>query len=199
MLTSRQKKLLEFLESRIAGQGESPSYREMAEAMGWASTNSVARAIDELEALGKVRRMPGKNRALQLVDQELFPQVPLVGVIAAGAPVTAFENVEWLEVPAALMGRGETFALRISGGSMQEDGILDGDIVLVEQRSVAENGEVVVALVDGEETTLKRFSLKNGIVTLTPANAAMEPMHFPAARVQIQGVLVGQMRSYRGG
>ena len=197
MLTSRHKKLLTFLGNHVDAHGEAPTYREIAEAMGWASTNSVARAIDELEALGQVRRVPGRNRALQLVDQEAFPQVPLVGIIAAGAPITPFENVEWIEVPPFLMGTGETFAVRVKGDSMQEDGILDGDIVLVERRSMAENGEVVVALIDGEETTLKRFALKDGAVTLTPANAAMEPMYFPAARVSIQGVVVGQMRAYR--
>jgi repressor LexA len=169
----------------------------MALEMGWKSTNSVARAIGELERMGHLRRAAGHSRALQLTKRNRFPQVSLVGIIAAGKPIMPFEDVEEVEVPPMLMGNGETFALRVKGDSMRDDGILEGDIVLVEKRAEARNGEVVVALIDGEETTLKQFSLKGDTVTLTPANTTMEPMRFMADRVTIQGVVVGQMRTYR--
>lgn len=197
--TPRHDRLLAFIRRHLASHDTPPSYREMGEAMGWRSTNAVARALAELERAGTIQRTPGRNRSLRLLTGEGLPRVPLAGTIAAGKPIDAVETPEWLEVPPFLTGRGETFALRVQGDSMRDDGILDGDLILVERRSVAENGEIVVALVDGQEATVKRFALREGEVILTPANAAMAPLRYPAARVTIQGVVVGQMRSYRSG
>ncbi|OIO57071.1 MAG: transcriptional repressor LexA [Alphaproteobacteria bacterium CG_4_10_14_0_2_um_filter_63_37] len=194
----RQIKLLDFLRRQQSETGQAPSYREIAEAMGWASTNAVSKALKELENEGLIRRLPGRNRAIQVMGGEHAGQVRLVGSIAAGRPIEAIENPDWIEIPPFMMGRSDTYALTVRGDSMCEDGILDGDIVLVESRSVAENGEIVVALIDREEATLKRFYIKGGQVTLIPANSTMAPMHYPADRVTIQGVVIGQMRSYLG-
>ncbi|MBF0311435.1 MAG: transcriptional repressor LexA [Magnetococcales bacterium] len=196
-MTPAQERLLRYVLQHQEVHGKPPSYREMAEAMGWASVNSVARALEELERQGVIERVPGRNRSVRVVVDEGLPRVRLAGVIAAGRPIEATEQMEWLEVPPYLAGRGETFALRVSGDSMQDDGILDGDLILVERRSVAENGEIVVALLDGSEATVKRFSLQDAVVVLTPANATMQPMRFAAGRVAILGVVTGQMRSYR--
>ncbi|NGZ27907.1 MAG: repressor LexA [Magnetococcales bacterium] len=198
--TPTQSRLLAFLRHyATTTSGESPSYRQIAAAMGWSSVNSVSRILDEMEREGWLQRSPGRNRSIRLTQEREFPRVPLAGIITAGHPINQVENPEWLEIPPYLAGHGENFALRVSGDSMRDDGILDGDIILVERRSVAENGEIVVALVDGCETTVKRFFLKEGVVTLNPANPTMAPLHYLASRVAIQGVVVGQMRSYRRG
>ncbi len=196
-LSPKQSRLLRFLQEHLQRSDTPPSYREIAAAMEWASVNSVARALAELERLGHIRRHPGRGRSIRIIADESLPQVRMLGVVAGGKPITAIENLEWLEVPPFLIGRGETFALRVAGDSMRDDGILDDDIILVERRSVAENGEIVVALIDDEEATVKRFTLQRGQVTLTPANRELEPMHYGAERVSILGVVVGQMRSYR--
>lgn len=195
-LTPKQTHLLRFLREYLENTDEPPSYREIASAMGWSSVNSVARALSELEKQGHIRRSPRRNRSIRVLTEEGLPQVRMLGTIAAGRPITAVEDLEWLEVPPYLSGNGETFALRVSGESMRDDGILDGDIILVERRTVAETGEIVVALIDQEEATVKRFSLKDGVVVLKPANADMRPLSFEAGRVSILGVVVGQMRSY---
>lgn len=147
--------------------------------------------------------MDGKQRGVRLVETAKKPVrpeasfLPMLGYIAAGRPIEALENPDEIEVPATFIGRRKCFVLRVKGDSMIEDGILDGDWVVIEQRDTAENGEVVVALVDDNEATLKRLQRKGRKVILHPANAAMEPMEYGASRVRIQGVLVGQMRSYR--
>ncbi len=196
-LSPKQTRLLQFLQDHLEKTDTPPSYREVAAAMNWASVNSAARALDELERLGYIRRSPGRGRSIRIVADDSLPQVRMLGIVAGGKPITAIETLEWLEVPPYLTGHGETFALKVAGDSMRDDGILDGDIILVERRSVAETGEIVVALIDQEEATVKRFFLRDGQVTLKPANTDMQPMHYEAHRLTILGVVVGQMRSYR--
>lgn len=142
--------------------------------------------------------LSGKQRGVRLrepPDHEL-PTLPLLGRIAAGRPIEALENPEELEVPAQLRGKGRCYVLQVRGDSMVDEGILDGDWVVIEQREHARNGEIVVALIDGEEATLKRIEQTPSACILHPANPALAPMRYPPERIQIRGVVKGQMRSY---
>jgi len=172
--------------------------------------------VRALVEAGLVHDMEGKQRGVCLVDEpvaepaqqqfaeEIVPSVnrgsasvPLLGKIAAGQPITALENQEELDMSAMLRGENPCFALRVQGDSMIDEGILDGDFVIVEQRECARNGEIVVALVDGEDATLKRIIQRPDQIELWPSNPTMEVMRYSPGRIQIQGVVVGQMRSYR--
>jgi repressor LexA len=148
---------------------------------------------------GLVEPMDGRHRGVRLRRETVEGpgRLPLLGRIAAGRPIEALENPEPVEVPERLRGGGRCYALEVRGDSMVEEGILDGDWIVVESRGHARNGEVVVALIDGEAATLKRIEQRPGVVVLHPANAALVPLEYSPDRVQIQGVLVGQMRSYR--
>jgi repressor LexA len=154
--------------------------------------------VQALIDAGLVEPMDRKQRGVRLVDAgfEDPDSVPFLGYIAAGRPIEAVANPEPVQVPPALRGRGEHYVLKVRGDSMIEAGILDGDWVVIEKREHARNGEIVVALIDGEEATLKRIQQRPGAIILHPANSAMEPMRYKPSRVQIQGVLVGQMRAY---
>ncbi len=123
-------------------------------------------------------------------------EVPFLGYIAAGQPIEAIKNQEYVDVPKLLRGDGRNYVLQVQGDSMIDEGILDGDLVVIEERDQARNGEIVVALIDGCEATLKRIQQRRGQVVLRPANSAMEPMIYDVDQVEIQGVLVGQMRVY---
>ena len=148
---------------------------------------------------GLLRRGWNQNRSLEPVRFERRPRaavIPLVGIVAAGRPIEAIEDVETLEIPESFLGRGETYALRVAGESMIDEGIRDGDFVIVERRRKARNGEVVVALIDGEEATLKTFRQEGARVRLIPANKSMKPMVFAARRVEITGVVTGVLRHF---
>jgi repressor LexA len=143
--------------------------------------------------------MQGLHRGIQLREDQLATEtrrIPLLGTIAAGCPIEALPQTEFLDVPAALTSQGKCYALLVSGESMVEAGILDGDWVIVESRSHARDGEIVVALVNGDEVTLKRIRQKPGEVSLIPANASMKPSDYHPDAVQIQGAVVGLMRDY---
>ena len=155
--------------------------------------------IQALVAAGLVEPMNRQQRGIRLCDREEAPSefLPLMGYIAAGRPIEALENPEAVDVPARLRSDKPCFVLEVRGDSMIEEGILDGDWVVVEQRDAARNGELVVALIDRTEATLKRIIQRPSDVLLVPANSTMEPISYPPERVQIQGVVVGQMRAYR--
>ena len=142
---------------------------------------------------------PRQQHILELAapDPPGLATVPLLGSVAAGRPIDAVEDSESLQIPEAFLGAGATYALQVQGDSMADDGILDGDWVIVEQRETAEDGEVVVALVDDGEATLKRLHHHGENIVLEPANAAYSPMEYAAERVRVRGVVIGQMRSYR--
>ena len=142
-----------------------------------------------------LRRGPGRATSSARARGPAPETIPLLGLIAAGQPIEAIENPEAVEAPASLLGRGERYALRVRGDSMIEDGIRDGDLIVVRRTAQAENGQTVVAIVDGE-ATLKRFYRVGARVELRPANAALRSTHWPAARVEIRGVLVGLLRRY---
>ncbi len=197
-LSPAQKRVYEFLRTYMSLHGHAPSYEEIRRHLGFRSLNAVYKHIRQLEERGYVRSL-GKNRkrALELVEMEpRSVSIPFVGVVAAGAPIEAVEVPETVDVPESFLGRGEHFALRVRGDSMIEDGIREGDILIVKRQPRAENGQTVVALVDGE-ATVKRFFLRGAEVELRPANQTMDPIVVSADGVEVLGVVVGLIRHYR--
>jgi repressor LexA len=215
MLTAKQRELLLFIDSRLKDGGISPSFDEMREALDLKSKSGVHRLISALEERGFIRRLPNRARALEVVKiPETKPatvtpsrpavaapandtmEIPLHGRIAAGTPIEALQGTEVFAVPAALLGPGEHYALEVSGDSMVDEGILDGDFALIRKVDAARDGEIVVALIDNEEATLKTFRHEGNMIRLDPANRQYEPQRYDPRRVQIQGRLAGLIRRY---
>ena len=207
-LTKRQKQVMEVIAAFVEENGYSPSYEEIATRLDLASLATVHKHIAALAKKGYLRRGFNQSRSLELGDNYLREtqqqrrrearryEVPLAGRIAAGAPVETFEGRETLSF-SDFTGDKDSFALEVRGNSMVEDHIMDGDFVLVERTTEAQDGDVVVALVDGVETTLKRFYREpNNMIRLQPANSEMEPILAPADRVRIQGRLLAVLRKY---
>ncbi len=205
-LTQRQKEVLDYIAGFIERNGYSPSYEEIAQGLKLASLASVHKHIGALEGRHYLHRSYNQSRSLELAPKYFEERqrngtgagvaVPLAGRIAAGRPVEAVAGQDTLQF-AEFTGTGETFALQVSGESMIGDHICDGDYVLVERVSTARDGEIVVALVDGAETTLKRlYRESDGSIRLQPANAAMEPIVVDASRVQVQGRVLAVLRKY---
>ena len=209
MLTQKQKDLLLLIDRKIKAVGVPPSYDEMKDALGLASKSGIHRLITALEERGFIRRLPNKARALEVLklpeDYNNAPapmaandeyEVPFVGKIAAGNPIAAIEDsYNMISVPPNMMGP-DHFALEIEGESMIEAGILDGDIVIVKKANTARNNQIVVALVDQEEATLKRIYKSGQTIELIPENKDFETKTFGPDRVEVQGVLVGLVRNY---
>lgn len=213
MLTQKQHDLLLFIDKRLKAGGVSPSYDEMKDALGLASKSGIHRLITALEERGFIRRLPHRARALEVLQMpssaSSTPQsnalpvpandeyeVPFVGKIAAGNPIAAIEDAHrMISVPPNMMGP-DHFALEIEGESMIEAGILDGDIVIVRRANTARNNQIVVALVDQEEATLKRLNKTSQSVELIPENRDFETQSYGPDRVEIQGILVGLVRKY---
>ncbi len=194
--SDKQTAILEFIRSEIEQKGYPPSVREICSAVGLKSTSSVHAHLTQLEKKGLLRRDPTKPRAMEVLDGPVSRgrSVPLVGRVTAGLPILATENIEdYLVLPQSLQGRGDLFALRVQGESMIEVGIEDGDIVVLRRQETAENGEIVVAMID-DEATLKRIYYEDGHVRLQPENAAMEPIY--ADEVVILGRLLALFRQY---
>lgn len=224
MLTAKQHELLHFIQQHLDASGISPSFEEMKEALGLKSKSGIHRLISALEERGFLRRLPNRARALEIlkapdggvqapVRDNVVPlrkpaptlkpiaandiiEVPLHGKIAAGVPIEAFEDHNQLAVPAALLGAGEHYALEVSGDSMVEAGIFDGDYALIQKVSTAREGDIVVALVDGQDATLKYFRREGRMIRLDPANSSYEPQRYEAERVIVQGRLSGLLRRY---
>jgi len=198
-LTRRQRDILEFLRDHARSLEHAPNLDELASALGLRSRGSLHKQVQALVGAGLVQPMNRTRRGVRLTKAALEHEgtLPLLGRIAAGRPLEAITDDQRVEVPAPLRTRDDCYVLQVSGESMIEDGIFDGDWIVVEPRQQARNGEVVVALVDGGEATVKRLLQRPGEVVLLPANSSMAPMHFAPDRVTIQGVVVGQMRSYR--
>ena len=197
-LTRRQREMLDTIEQFIAHKGYSPTLEEIGELMGLSSLATVHKHLQNLEQKGLIRRHWNHSRAIEVTDhaQVRGNGLALMGVVAAGYPIEAIENPDVIEVPRDLVGAKESFVLRVRGESMIDDGIRDGDLLVVESRKSAQPGQTVVALVDGMEATVKRFYPEGDIIRLQPANETMAPLRYPAARVMIQGVVVGLMRKY---
>ena len=218
MLTAKQRELLQYIDGPLKQSGVSPSFDEMREALDLKSKSGVHRLTSALEERGFIRRLPNRARALEVVKmpevaspalaaaqatRALAPaaandtlEVPLHGRIAAGTPIEALQGTESFSVPAALLGPGEHYALEVSGDSMVEEGILDGDFALIRKADTARDGEIVVALIDEEEATLKTYRREGQMIRLDPANRAYEPQRYAEDRVRIQGRLAGLIRRY---
>ena len=197
-LTRRQQQIYEYLVDNADHFDHPPTHDELCQALGLSSRGSLHKHIRALVRAGLVEPMDGSHRGIRLIEQPPVAEgIPLLGRIAAGRPIEAVTQPETMQVPEELLGRGICYVLQVSGDSMLEVGILDGDYVVIEQRDSARNGEIVVALVNNEEATLKRIEQQPGRVILHPANAAMEPMTYSPDAVQIQGILRGLMRRYR--
>lgn len=219
MLTRKQYELLMFIDKRLRESGVSPSFDEMKDALELKSKSGIHRLITGLEERGFIRRLPHRARALEVLrlpenaengpapakpSAPPAPQpandtltVPLLGKIAAGTPIEALQDhSHMVEIPPALAGAGDHYALTVDGDSMIEAGILDGDTVIIRRCETAENGSIVVALVDGQEATLKTLRRSNEQVQLIPANRSYETRSFGPDRVTVQGQLVGLLRNY---
>ncbi|MBU6280677.1 transcriptional repressor LexA [bacterium] len=197
-LTRRQKELLDYLEGYIQRQGYAPTLEEIGREFGLTSLATVHKHLTNLEAKGSIRRRAGHSRALEVVRADgAFDvvELPLLGEAAAGRPIEAMLHEETIAVPSMMARKDGTFALRVRGDSMQNDGILDGDIVVVESRPVAENGETVVAVIEGEATVKRFHRERGGRIRLQPANDRYPPMILGEQDVEIRGVVVGLLRT----
>jgi repressor LexA len=216
MLTRKQSELLTYIHGQLAESGVSPSFEEMKDALSLKSKSGVHRLISALEERGFIRRLPNRARALEVVKMPdakaglaspkgsaAPPQaandvidLPLHGRIAAGMPIEALEGQSSLPVPAALLGPGEHYALEVAGDSMVEEGILDGDYALIRKTETARDGEIVVALIDNVEATLKTYRREGQMIRLDPANRRYDPQRYRPDQVTIQGRLAGLLRRY---
>ena len=199
-LTKKQREILDFVTSFADDHGYAPSFEEIADRFGYTSLATVHEHLENLRAKGYIRKGYNESRSIEVVPSEMrltAVPVPLMGDVAAGEPIEAIADQETVAVPEEMLGRGEHYVLRVNGNSMIEEQIRDGDYLVVKQRETAENGEMVVALVDQESATVKKFYReKGGQVRLQPANEAMEPMFFGADRIMVQGIVVGVIRRY---
>ena len=202
MLTSSEKKTLTFIQKYCIEKGYSPTLTEIAKGIGIKSKGVVHRYIKTLESLNLISISSHRKRGIVLnleayENQSVAPIIPLLGRIAAGQPIEAIEGREEINLADFIMNP-DRFALQVSGDSMIEAGILDGDTVIIKHQNTAENGDIIVALIDGLEATLKRLKkLPDGMILLIPENKLMEGLIYEAKRIQIQGVVVGQLRSYQ--
>ena len=215
MLTRKQHELLCYIQDRLGETGVSPSFEEMKEALDLKSKSGVHRLISALEERGFIRRLANRARALEVLKMPdtgnvkapapKLPQpansndiieLPLHGRIAAGTPIEALQGSDSLPVPAALLGPGEHYALEVAGDSMVEEGILDGDYALIRKTDIARDGEIVVALINNEEATLKTFRREGKMIRLDPANRNYDPQRYRPDQVVVQGRLAGLLRRY---
>ena len=205
-LSGKRLEILDFIDRTQRGRGYPPSVREICEAVGLTSTSTVHAHLSTLQKQGFLRRDPTKPRALEVrydsasgtaLERRPVHHVPLVGDVAAGTDVLAQENIEDLyPLPEDFTGAGQLFMLRVRGDSMIEAGILDGDTVVIRKGDTADNGQIIVALIDDAEVTLKRLRRRGNSVALEPANQRHEIRIFPADRVKVQGSLVALLRRY---
>lgn len=200
MLSKRQKQVYDFIGKFVDNHRFAPSLEEIAKHFKLSAVSTAHYHVGELIKKGFLQKRWNANRSLEVVAHEtalVALVVPLVGVIAAGRPVEAIEHEETIELPPSLVGRKDTYVLKVQGESMIEEHIRDGDYVVVEKRSVADNGETVVALLGGCEATLKKFYReKDGRIRLQPANPNMAPIYCRAEECEIQGVVVAILRKF---
>ena len=223
MLTKKQYELITFIDNKLRSSGVSPSFDEMKDALGLKSKSGIHRLITGLEERGFIRRLPHRARALEIIrlpknshkestnlikgnfrhaDKRPAPandasEIPFLGKIAAGTPIEAISDLtNYITIPSNMIGRDDRYALEVDGDSMIEAGIYDGDTIVIEKCDTAENGAIIVALVDDEEATLKRIRKKGSTIALEPANINYETQIFGPNRIRIQGKLVGLFRTY---
>lgn len=197
-LTRRQKEILDFIRAFVAEHGYSPTLDEIARSFHLASLNGVHKHLVALEERGFLRRRLNHARSLQVLDPEHASAgtLPLLGYVAAGEPIEVIADPEEITVPSSMIGKHKNYVLKVRGSSMIDEHIQDGDYVIVEERPEVRNGELVIALVDGESVTLKKFYRETGQIRLQPANPDLQPIFLKEEQVRIQGVVVGVMRRY---
>lgn len=199
-LTKRQKQLIDYLNNYISEHGYAPTLAEVGQYFGLSSLATVHKHLHNLEQKGFIKRQHNHSRGLEVAPTEKgepAKAIRLLGTVAAGAPIEAIENDETISVPDDFVRRDNTFCLRVKGDSMIEDGIRDGDYIIVEERDSADNGETVVALIGNEATVKKFYRESSGQVRLQPANSTMQPIMVGEGDLAIRGVVVGLMRHYR--
>ena len=202
-ITRRQREVYDFISHFVQKHGYSPSFEEIGKGLDLSSLATVHKHITNLERKGLLKREQNRSRSIDVLPvrsrgrgrSQEPAALPLVGRIAAGRPIEAVENPESISL-GDLTKSKEVFVLQVTGSSMQDEAIVDGDYVLVEKTKTARNGEIVVALVDNADATLKRFYLEGDNVRLQPANATMQPIIVPAHNVQVQGRVIGVLRKY---
>jgi len=198
-LTKRQREILDYLNEFIQQHGYAPSLEEIGRRFSLSSLATVHKHLTNLQEKGFIRRAWNRSRSVELVPARTGSralELPLLGFVAAGAPIEAVAGTETIAVPETLAGKRDSYVLRVKGDSMIDEQIRDGDFVIIEDRKSADNGEMVIALVGGSDVTLKKFYRENGRVRLQPANPTMQPMFVDPDSVQVQGVVVGVMRKY---
>lgn len=199
-LTKRQKQALDFIRDFVREYGFAPSYEEIGRGLGISSQSTVHEHVENLQKKGYLIKRWNANRSIDLTEATLerstAMEVPLAGRIAAGKPIEAVTSSDSIAIPPQMLGRQETYVLQVKGDSMVDDHVVDGDYVVVEKRAAAQDGEMVVALIKGEEATLKRFRFARGQVRLEPANPRYEPMIYDPEDVEIQGIVIGILRKY---
>ena len=199
-LTRRQKEILDYVGEHISREGYAPTIEEIGHHFGLSSLATVHKHLANLQEKGLIKRAWNRSRALELVPSEMSVkavELPLMGRVAAGSPIEAVQSTETIWVPEDMIGRNATYVLQVKGESMIEEQIRDGDYVIVEDRETARDGEMVIALLDGENVTLKKmYREPGGRIRLQPANSQMDPLYVEASRVRIQGVVIGVLRKY---
>ena len=199
-LTRRQREILDFLERHIGKKGYAPTIEEIGERFGLSSLATVHKHLTNLQQKGVIKRESNRSRALELVPSEVTVravELPLLGRVAAGTPIEAISSTETIFVPEDMIGKKETYVLQVKGESMIDEQIRDGDYVIVENRKSARDGEMVIALLEGECATLKKLYREgHGRVRLQPANAKMKPIYVDQDDLSIQGVVIGVLRKY---
>jgi repressor LexA len=200
-LTKVQRRILDFLQSYGAEHGYAPSFEEIASAFNYNSLATVHEHLSNLDRKGYIRKSFNESRAIEILPSEVFPkaiELPIKGTVAAGLPIEAFESSETIAVPDAFVRRaGDHYVLRVRGDSMIEEQISDGDYVVVHDRPSADNGEMVIAMLEDAGATVKRyFRERDGRIRLQPANATMQPIYVNDNQIRVQGIVVGVMRRY---
>jgi repressor LexA len=198
-LTKRQREILDYLQDFIQQHGYAPSLEEIGRRFGLSSLATVHKHLTNLQEKGFIKRAWNRSRSVEMIPTNTngrSVELPLLGYVAAGLPIEAIASSETIAVPEDLVGRRDTYVLRVKGNSMIDEQIRDGDLVIVEDRKTAQNGETVVALLGGSDVTLKKLYRENGRIRLQPANPTMQPIYAEADQVQVQGVVVGVMRKY---
>jgi len=198
-ITRRQKDVIDFLSAFTTKNGYSPSYEEIAAGLGLNSLATVHKHVTNLQTKGLLQRAHNRSRSIDVLPQRknrgFLDRLPLMGRIAAGQPVEAIEHAESISL-SDILGNRECFALEVRGDSMRDEHIMSGDYVLVERTKIAREGEIVVALIDGAEATLKRYYREGDRIRLQPSNSEMKPIYAPAVSVSIQGKVLGMLRKY---
>ena len=198
-LTKRQREILDYLNEFIQQHGYAPSLEEIGRRFNLSSLATVHKHLTNLQDKGFIKRAWNRSRSVELVPTRMGTrsvELPLLGYVAAGAPIEAIAGAETIAVPEEMVGRRDTYVLRVRGSSMIDEQIRDGDFVIVEDRKSADNGEMVIALLGGSDVTLKKFYRENSHVRLQPANPVMQPIVVAADQVQVQGVVIGVLRRY---